>query len=117
MFEAKVQDVTKLPRSVAHHIYKEMTGDESEEVSIPNKERQAIVDAHFALAESFSLACGDAALLGDLRSISNASRKGSSCFEEFWSCVTEELDAMTVAAHDRRHSGVVAYLSERLTSR
>lgn len=111
-FESKLRDLSKMPKSVARHLYKELTGDESEEVNIPAKERQAAVDQRFELAETFALACGEAEIVADLRSIANAERKGSTCFSEFWLCVQEELDAMAVAADERRHSGVVAYLSE-----
>lgn len=111
-YSSKLSDLISLPKSVVRFLYKELTGDESEECNISTKERQAAVDARFALAETFAFACGEAEIIGDFRSITSATAKGKTCFEEFWRCVTEELDAMTVAADDRRHSGVVAYLSE-----
>lgn len=106
-----------MPRGMARHLYKELTGDESEEVNLPMKERQAALDAQLALVETFTLACGEAEILADLRGIANAERKGGTCFVEFWNCVQEELDSMTVAADERRHSGVVAYLSEIVSHR
>lgn len=109
--------MASLSKSMARHLYKELTGDESEEYRLEAKERQAAVDAQFALAETFTLACGEAEILADLRGVANAHRKGITCFEAFWVCVQEELDSMTVAADDRRHGGVVAYLSEVISHR
>lgn len=111
-FEAKIRDVYSMPAGVARYIYKELTGDESEEQTIPAKERQAVFEERLKLVETFALRCGDAELLPDLRLLANAHRKGETCFNDFWECVHEELDSMTLAADDRRHSGVVAYLSE-----
>lgn len=110
VYEAKLRDLTSL--RVARFLYKELTGDESEESNIAASERQAAVEARFALVETFVLTCGEAEIVADLRGISNASRSGKSVFNEFWGCVTEELDAMILAADDRRHGGLVAYLSE-----
>lgn len=114
-FAAKVRNLVNLPAGVARHLYKELTGDESEESNLPAKERQAAMDAQFKLAQTFTLACGEAEILADLRGIANAERKGTTCFAEFWKCVQEELDSMTVAADERRHNGVVAYLSETIS--
>ena len=43
-------------------------------------------------------------------------RIGQTTFSEFWLCVQEVLDAMNTAAEERRHGGVVAYLSEVVSS-
>lgn len=115
--QSKLQGLSNMSKSVARYLYKELTGDESEEVNIEAKERQAAVEMRFALAETFATACGDATIVADIRAIKAAARKGSTCFDHFWSCVHAELDSMTQAADERRHSGVVAYLSEVLSHR
>lgn len=106
-----------MPAGVARYIYKEITGDESVEMTMSTKERQAAVDDRLELVETFVLACGDAQLIPDMRCAANARRMGSTCFHEFWDCVHEELDSMTLAADERRHGGVVAYLSEVVTQK
>lgn len=111
-FNAKIKDICHIPTNVARYLYKELTGDESEEVNVSCKERQAALEERAALVENFVLRCGDPGVIQDLRCLENAKRKGETCFTEFWSCVQQELDAMTLAADERRHSGVVAYLSE-----
>lgn len=112
MYVNRIRDLTGIPKSLATYLYKELTGDETAEENSSAAERQALIDKQLALSNTFVCACGEPEILADLRSISNAERKGSSCFSEFWQCMQEELDAMTVAADERRHSGVVAYLSE-----
>lgn len=115
VFQAKVRDICQLPSGVARYLYKELTGDESEEMNTSVKERQALIDKRLALVETFVLGCGDPELFPDLRKLAHAQRSGTTCFNEFWTCVQEELDSMTLAADERRHSGVVAYLSEVIT--
>lgn len=112
-FQSKVRDICHMPSGVMRYLYKELTGDESEECNMVSKERQAFVDARLALVESFVFGCGDPQIIPDLRIVANErSKKGTSTFDAFWSCVHEEIESMTLAADERRHSGVVAYLSE-----
>lgn len=114
---SKIRDLTSLPKSVATHLFKELTGDETQEVNLAAKERQAAMEQHMTLASTFIKACGKPEIIADLRGIANAARKGSTCFAEFWTCTQEELDAMIVAADERRHGGVVAFLSEVISHR
>lgn len=81
-----------MPSTAARYIYKELTGDESEEMNRSEKERQALVDQRLTTVETFVLGCGDAELIPDLCKIASAQRKGNTCFQEFWDCVNEELD-------------------------
>lgn len=86
-------------------------------MTLSSKERQAFVDERLALVESFSFVCGDPEIIPDMRVLLNAQKRGSTCFTEFWDCVQEELDSMTVAADERRHGGVVAFLSEVISQK
>lgn len=73
-FLAKIRDVYTMPAGVTRYIYKELTGDESEEATISGKERQAVLEERLKLVETFTLRCGDAELLPDLRLLANAKK-------------------------------------------
>lgn len=87
VFQAKVRDICHLPSGVARYLYKELTGDETEEETTATKEKQAFLQKRLECVETFVLACGDAELIPDLRKLANANRAGETCFNEFWNCV------------------------------
>ena len=111
-FATRVSGLVKMSESVRTFLYKELTGDESTEMWLGSKEKVAFVQKQVEIAEVFALAIGEIDIIVDLRTIANEARTGTTAFAEFWQCVGEELDAMNTAADERRHGGVVAYLSE-----
>ena len=116
-FNERLHGLVKMPDSVRTFLYKELTGDESSADWMAKKECDAFLRKQLELAETFTLGIGDSDLVLDIRTIFNAGCTGKTAFSEFWDCVQEELDDMNTAAEERRHGGVVAYLSELISQR
>ena len=111
-FASRIAGLAKMSESARTFLYKELTGDESNPQSLAEKERFAYLQQQTEIAETFALGIGDLDIIVDIRTIVRAARTGSTSFGEFWQCVQEELDSMNTAADERRHGGVVAWLSE-----
>jgi hypothetical protein len=114
-FRNRVLGLMSMPKSVTDFIFKELTGDQSSAESMEKEERLAFVERQVKLAETFTLAVGETDLVLDIRAITNAARVDQTAFSAFWECTLEILNAMNTAAEERRHGGVVAFLSELIS--
>lgn len=117
MVKSRMSSLVKMTDSIRDVLYTELTGDESQCDNMAVSERTAFLSKKLEISETFALAVGDPDLILDLRAITMRGHIGQTTFSEFWLCVEEVLDAMNTAAEERRHGGVVAYLSEVISSR
>jgi len=108
LFTKRSKQLGVLQPMIARALFWELTGTDTR----PTSQNQAQIDAY---VEHFLAVIGDPEVVLDLRAIANGHRNGISTFMSFWGCVDAYLVKLNTAAQERRHGGVVCFLSDVLS--